>query len=172
MSLAMPPMPLWSRRPFPPEQGLAKSLEVCYISGCSSADFSPRCSLKQLYNQKIYKLKDLANPCSWAESFASSFITTVFLSVSSLLPLISAIWQFYFIFWEKLLKYIFSLNGTLPLQGFFMKRLFILLLHLLTMSMAVYQRPNTKVLWQILYWCLSNIRTNFFLLSYIVYSSF
>ena len=61
------------------------------------------------------------------------------------------------IFWEKLLKYIFSLNGTLPLQGFFMKRLFILLLHLLTMSMAVYQRPNTKVLWQILYWCLSNI---------------
>jgi len=29
-------------------------------------------------------------------------------------------------------------------KGFFMKRLFILLLHLLTMSMAVYQRPNTK----------------------------
>ena len=29
-----------------------------------------------------------------------------------------------------------------------MKRLFILLLHLLTMSMAVYQRPNTKVIYQ------------------------
>ena len=31
-----------------------------------------------------------------------------------------------------------------------MKRLFILLLHLLTMSMAVYQRPNTKVPWHLL----------------------